>query len=351
MPHSFIMKLHNTVKAELPYGNNYTASWMDTICDVFIPARQHAKAPDYWKEYPKHKPLFICEYGDWEYYANNAGFSQTEFRDIAPAARNSRQLRSAGERGLLQQAYNFQESYNDNLYGPAFGDAAWLMFDYNRGCAPDIEASGIMDIFRLPKFSYWFYRSQKENDPVCFIANYNCSDSGNLVRIFSNADTVNLYRNDTLIAIQGPDVNENTTNLLHPPFTFILKDFKAGELKAVGIKKGSEFAANTVHTPGTPSALRLSIDLSNKQLNADGSDIIFVYASVVDSLGNLVHAADSLIEFSVRGDATLIGHNPVRAEAGIATILLKAGTNPGKVLIRSTSDGMSGAEVMTVARR
>ncbi|MCK7539156.1 MAG: hypothetical protein MZV63_53650 [Marinilabiliales bacterium] len=45
MPYSFLTRLHETVKEELPYGNNYTCSWMDTICDVFIPARQHATAP------------------------------------------------------------------------------------------------------------------------------------------------------------------------------------------------------------------------------------------------------------------------------------------------------------------
>ena len=63
MPVRFLAALDEAVREELPYGNNYTCSWMDTICDVFIPARQHASAPDYWKHYSKNKPLFICEYG------------------------------------------------------------------------------------------------------------------------------------------------------------------------------------------------------------------------------------------------------------------------------------------------
>ena len=351
MPHPFLQRLHLAVKEELPYGNNYTCSWMDTVCDIFIPARQHASAPHYWKNYSRKKPIFICEYGDWEYYANNAGFSQTEFSDLEPSARNSRQLRGAGERALLQQAFNYQESHNDNLYGPCFGDANWLMFDYNRGYAPDIESSGIMDIVRLPKFSYWFYRSQSDIDPVCFIAHYNLPGSGNNVKVYSNGDTVQLFRNDTLIAAQRPDRDPNSNNLRHPPFTFVLKDYQPGQLKAVAYRKGAEYASHTVTTPGQPSALRLSVDMSNKPLKADGADVVFVYAAVVDSLGNPVHLADSTIEFSVRGDAVLIGDNPAKAEAGVASILLRAGASPGKIMIRARSGLLAQAEIMAVTKK
>lgn len=351
MPYSFLARLHETVKEELPYGNNYTCSWMDTICDVFIPARQHAAAPDYWKRYGMRKPVFISEYGDWEYYAQNAGFNQEEFKDLAPTERNSRQLRGAGERGMLQQAYNFQEAHNDNLYGPCFGDANWLMYDYNRGYAPDIEASGIMDIFRLPKFAYWFYRSQTEMGPVCFIAHHNLPSSGNTVRVYSNADTVRLFRNDTLVAVQGPDSDPSAVNLKHPPFTFTLPGFFPGTLRAEGLINGSAFAMHSVTTPGPPAALRLTADFSNKPLQEGSSDVIFVYATIVDSVDNPVHNADSMVEFSVRGNGELIGTNPVRAEAGVASILLRAGTSPGKTMIRAISGEMAEAEIMTETRK
>lgn len=351
MPVSFLNRLHETVKAELPYGNNYTCSWMDTICDVFIPARQHAKAPSYWKNYRKAKPLFICEYGDWEYYANNAGLSQTEFYDLEPSERNSRQPRGAGERALLQQAYNFQEAHNDNMYSPCFGDANWLMFDYNRGYAPDIESSGIMDIFRIPKFSFWFYRSQSDRDPVCFIAGYNQPVPGKKIKVFSNADTVQLFRNDTLIGVKGPDDDPTSVNIHHPPFTFDVPEWHRGTLKATGIKNGTEFASHSVTTPGPVASLRLSIDFSNKPLRADGADAVFVYATLVDSLGTPVFNADSTVRFSVKGDARLIGDNPVKAEAGIATILLQAGVNPGKVMVTASSGNISRAEIMTETRK
>lgn len=351
MPYRFLARLNETAKAEMPLMHCYTCSWMDTISDVFIPARQHAKAPEYWNNYRKNKPLFICEYGDWEYYANNAGFSQTEFSDLVPSSRNSRQLRGAGERAMLQQAYNYQEAHNSNLEGPAIGDANWLMFDYNRGYAPDIESSGIMDIFRLPKFSYWFYRSQADISPVCFVAYYNTPSSGNMVRVFSNADSVKLYINDNMIAKQGPDMNENTNHLNHPPFTFRLNKFTAGTIKAIGIKDGTEYASYSVTTPTIASALRLSVDLSNRPLAADGTDMVFVYASIVDSLNNPVFNATDTIEFSIKGEGLIIGENRVRAEAGIAPILIRATSNQGKITVKAKGNSLSQAEIMIESKK
>ena len=127
--------------------------------------------------------------------------------------------------------------------------------------------------------------------------------------------------------------------------------FVPGTLKAVGLRNGAEFGSYSVTTPGPPAAIRLSADFSNKPLQADGADAIFIYAAFVDSLGNNVMTADSTVEFSVRGDAKLIGENPVKAEAGIATILLKAGTNPGKVMVRAVSGKISDAELMTETKK
>jgi beta-galactosidase len=342
MPVDFIRESHKIVHDELPFQDIYTCGWIDTIYDVFMPARQQAATLDYWKKYGKNKPLFIAEYGDWEYYAQNAGLNQTEFRDLRPAERSSRQLRAYGERRLLQQAYNFQESFNDNLYGPAFGSAIWVMFDYNRGYDPSIESSGIMDIFRIPKFSYWFFKSQSDDEPVCFIASFNTPASAQFVRVFSNGDSVALYRNGVRIATRRPDENPNTNNLIHPPFTFVMKSFKAGTLRAESFKNGKLWSEFKTTTAGEAAGLKLEADFSNRILKADEGDIIFIHASVRDKTGNIVNDSPCPVHFTFEGDAMLIGDNPVMAEAGIASILLKAGKSPGKILVKAESGELQG---------
>jgi beta-galactosidase len=351
MPVDFMQKSHEIVHAELPYKDIYTCGWMDTIYDVFIPARQHNVPPNYWNKYPKNKPLFIAEYGSWEYYAQNAGFNQTEFKDLKPADRSSRQLRGYGEIRLLQQAFNFMEAYNSNLSGPAIGSSNWVMYDYNRGYAPDIEPSGIMDIFRIPKFTWWFYKSQSDDEPVCFIASFHSPASAKYVRVFSNGDSVSLYRNGVLISARRPDKNSTTSNLGHPPFTFDMPPFDSGTLKAKAFKNGKVWADHSITTSGPAENLLVEADLSNRQLKADGGDVIFIYAKITDATGNILFDSGLPVHFTVTGDATLIGNNPAAAEGGIATILLKAGLHPGKIRVKAESKGLRSSELEVVSEQ
>ncbi len=357
MSKSFIIRANEILKAELPYKDTYSAGWMDhPAFDLFTPARQHAKPPYYWSEYDKpNRPIFIAEYGDWEYYAQNAGFDQKAFSDLKEEERSSRQLRRAGERGLLQQALNYQEAFNSNLKGgQTVGQANWLMFDYNRGYSDNLEASGISDIFRIPKFSYYFYQSQKDpgdtefSRPMVRIASYWTPESTTRIKVFSNTEVVSLFLNDSLISRKKPTINSISDELPYPPFEFDLKEFVPGELKAIGFIDGKEVATHSVQTPEVAFSIELKYDHQPKPISTNTPDVVFVYARILDKNGTVIPWAENKIKFKIiskENSAKLIGENPINAEAGIATILLRTETKNSSIIIEANSEGLKSAEL------
>jgi len=353
MEDNFMQQMIQIAREESPDSKLITCGWINKFYDVWIPARQHAKFPDYWKKYDGAAALFTGEYGDWEYFAQDAGLNQAGYAGLKGNERTSRQLRGDGEKRLLQQAVNFQEAHNDNLINPHLGDASWLMFDYNRGYSPEIESSGIMDIFRLPKFSYYFYRSQvllkktgtsNINSPTVKIASFwNASSEFNALKVYSNCDVVALYLNNSLIERKTATRDKLSGQLPFPPFIFNLKRFEAGRLKAVGYIKDKIVCEDSVQTAGKASYLKLTYDKSRKPLKADGADVVFVYATVCDSNGNTIYDSNASIQFTINANGKLTGQNPVKAEAGIATILLQAGTLSKKIVINANSDHLKPA--------
>jgi beta-galactosidase len=327
MPKSYIKQADAIAHEEFPGDQCFTAGWKRGF-DVFMQARQHGGCVGI-----TNQPCLVSEYGDWEYYAQNAGFQQDKWENLKPAERSSRQDRGDGEIRLLQQAENFQEAHNDDLKTTAFADGVWVMFDYNRGYAPDLEMSGVMDIFRLPKFSYWFFRSQRDADemvagkkigPVVFIANYWTTNSPLDVRVFSNCEEVALYLNGKLIEKRRPDNSRTSTNLRHPPFTFKLDQFEPGTLLAIGYIGGREVARVERRTPGEIDKLKLQFDLSGKPFAPESKDAIFCHANLEDKNGTIVPTASAPVSFGAMGEAKLIGNNPVVNEAGTGTILLQS---------------------------
>jgi beta-galactosidase len=344
---------NSIVHRELPFKDVFSTGWEDYAFDVFNPARQHLKAPDYWKKYNKNKPLLIAEYGDWEYYAQNAGFNQTEYQNLTKEEKSSRQVRGYGQERLLQQALNYQEAHNDNFNGNIVGDVNWLMFDYKRGYAADIEMSGVMDIFRVPKFAYYFYQSQRNADesaPMLFIANYWNDPTDKTVKIYSNCDEVELKLNGTLIAKQKPDTGINTNNLKHPPFTFKVANYQPGSLQATGYINGQKMVTSTSATQGKPYKIVLKADYSGKSFKAGTNDVLFVYAYVVDKNGVTVSDATNLVKFSVEGNAKIIGDKKGHAEAGIAPALIMGTDKPGTVLIKATGDQLISSNLSMILR-
>ncbi|WP_417318777.1 glycoside hydrolase family 2 TIM barrel-domain containing protein [Emcibacter sp.] len=342
MPVSLVREFNRIVHEEFPGDQAYSAGWLNDGFDIYVQARQHRL-----KHYEEpDRPYVVSEYGDWEYYAQNAGFNQDSWADLQPEARTSRQLLSAGEARLLQQATNIQEAHNDNFNTPAFADGYWVMFDYNRGYADDIESSGIMSLHRLPKYSYYFFRSQRDasdkselykSGPMVFIASQWTKESSPKIRIFSNADEVELFLNGNSKGRKSPDITNMSDNLRHPPFHFDLKDFEAGTLKAVAYINGRQVAEHEVSTPTDPVGIALRLDESGKAPQAGINDTVFVYASIVDEKGTVVPVNGKELSVAIKGEAVIVNPDAIETSAGIAGILVQIRGGRKEILLEVTA--------------
>ncbi|WP_052487774.1 glycoside hydrolase family 2 protein [Gordoniibacillus kamchatkensis] len=391
----FFRECHLIAHEEYPGDQMFTSG--DTI------GRQNASYVNFdvpytlWNEEALSRPLedvlpakggFDREYGDYEF----GGHEST-----------SRVPRGAGEQKLLLQAWNYQWSLNRNRGNRwSLGDASWVGIDHNRGCYPRLSECGALNTFRLPKFVYYFYQSQRkpnifhenvDSGPMVYIANYwTKRASPAKVVVYANCDEVELFVEGKSVGVrkpdQGPDTEYgeritgyevdywltdeeqhkgkaagipaktdaghikvfphdggNCRNLERAPFTFTDVPYAPGELRAVGRIGGKEAAVCVVKTPLEPKVLSIRIDKSGKELAADGADFVFAYAEIQDANGTVVPFATDEVVFDIEGPAVIVGENPVHAEAGIATVLLQARSAPGEITVTACSKGFKPAVV------
>jgi beta-galactosidase len=123
---------------------------------------------------------------------------------------------------------------------------------------------------------------------------------------------------------------------------------EVGQLKAEGLIHGEVAATQTIRSPGVPTHLELQADTTGHDLTADGSDFVRVYARLCDARGTTYPNGNDLVTFTVQGPGTIINDariraNPINAEAGIATALVRAGTTPGAITVRAEAFGLKAA--------
>lgn len=359
---AYCRKLNEIVHAEFPGDQCFTAgdpAYGNEGGKVFDVA--------YGREIVPGKPTWAREFGD---SVDNWVDQQSRIR--VP--------RSWGEFPLLVSALNRVAKLNglfvktgDFSSTCLCGCGIWAGVAHYRGSHPWPHQSAPLDLFRLPKFDYYFFQSQRPPDvtvdgvssgPMVFIANYGTAVSPATIIVFSNCEEVRFSESGEVVATQKPD---SGYLLAHPPFTFRARKvekeevmfnvvrssaedfFKPSEFKAEGLIGGKVAATHTVRAPGVPKRIDLEVDYSGRPLTADGSDWIRVYAKLVDEYGTVCPFAADSVAFSVEGEGSIVGDaeilaNPVAAEAGIATVLAQANTTAGRILVRASAPGFEAGQ-------
>lgn len=332
------------------------------------------------------------EYGDYEFGGEHS---------------TSRMARGDGPTALRLQAWNYQWAHNRNRgWAHTLGDAIWVGIDHFRGCSEDAPVSrcGSLDLFRLPKYSWHLFRSQRDPDrvrtdvesgPMAFLATdwSGATEAGRVVA-FSNADTVELFLNGRSLGVRRPDAGPdaayavpipdadpnywqkdqgvrqdaakarrtipadvearifdggNARHLDHPPFTFPSVPWEPGELKVVARRGGRVVATDVRRTPGEPVALRLSLDEAGVPLRGDGVDAAFLRVALVDAAGTVVPRSGLEVTLTVEGPGQLLSGPTTVTEAGIASPLLRVNRR-GTLKLKAVAPGFPSASLIVRAR-
>ncbi|QWB96068.1 glycoside hydrolase family 2 protein [Mycoplasmatota bacterium] len=117
------------------------------------------------------------------------------------------------------------------------GAIGWVMSDYHThpsfGSGDVICYHGVLDMYRMPKYAAYSYRSQQDKEPVMEILS--TMDIGDYpggylkeVNVFTNMDFIRLYKDDVYVNTFKPD-KKQYPHLKHAPI--VIKDFIGDTLK------------------------------------------------------------------------------------------------------------------------
>ena len=185
-----------------------------------------------------------------------------------------------------------------------FGEMVWTGYDYLGEPTPHSSPSrssyfGIIDMAGFEKDAFYMYRSAWTDIPTVHLLPQNWNwDMGTQVPImvYTNAASVEVFINDKSIGVMEYD--KDTASPVY--LDYGTHDYQPGELKAVAKdENGVVIATDVVYTAGDAQSVELTSDRSF--IKNDGSDLLYVEASVIDSAGIEVPDADNRITFRVEG--------------------------------------------------
>jgi beta-galactosidase len=259
------------------------------------------------------------------------------------------------------------------------GEYCWTGFDYIGEPTPYGWPSrssyfGINDLCGFPKDRYYLYKSQWSSEPLVHILpsswNWAGFEGKSIpVRVFTNADTVELFLNGTSLGVKNfPADTEVTTETkknkdkpdtvtqypsLHLAWSV---PYAPGVLKAVAKKNGQVVATDEIHTAGAPAQITMTPD--RDKIVANGQDLSYIKVTILDKDGNVCPDADNEIKFSLDGSAGILAgldngdatnHEPFqgtqhKAFHGLALAVVKSGYDAtGALTLTASADGLTSA--------
>ncbi|NOV03724.1 Ig-like domain-containing protein [Paenibacillus planticolens] len=255
------------------------------------------------------------------------------------------------------------------------GQFIWTGFDYIGEPTPYYNSFpakssyfGAVDTAGFPKDIFYYYQSQWSDKPMVHLLPHWNWKTGDTVRVlaYTNAQKVELLLNGRSLGERsyeskttswGAAYKETSAGKTYLEWSV---PYEAGTLEAVAKDaSGTIIGRDQVTTAGEPAAVRLTAD--KQVITADGTDLSFITADIVDSAGRIVPTADNLIQFSLSGSGNLAGvdngnaasverykDNKRKAFSGKALAILQSDKQAGEIVLNATAAGLTGSSVRVI---
>ncbi|KAI0858351.1 glycoside hydrolase family 2 protein [Xylaria cubensis] len=243
------------------------------------------------------------------------------------------------------------------------GEFVWTGFDYIGEPTPYYSArssySGIIDLAGFQKDRYYLYQSRWRPDlrMAHILPHWTWPDRiGKVtpVHVFSSADEAELF-------VNGKSQGRLVKTQYSYRFRWDEVVYAPGELHVVTYKDGKIWAKATVETVGDATRLRLTAD--RPSILADGEDLVYITAEVIDNKGRVVPQATNNITFDVSGvgelvatdngdptDFTVFPSKHRRAFSGLVLAIVRAKMGkPGPVTVTASGANLKPAKVAVKA--
>ncbi|MCX6334600.1 MAG: DUF4982 domain-containing protein [Bacteroidia bacterium] len=165
-----------------------------------------------------------------------------------------------------------------------------------------VNPKGYVDVYRVPKYAYYFWQATYYDKPMVFIQPHfwrsQYLGQKKDITINSNCDKVELKVNGVSKGILNPD----QSNFHSVTFNNIL--IEKGTLSAMATKEGNTVTTQIVMAE---EPARIILTGSSNKMTADLASVAIITADIVDSKGSHVYGAINTVRWTVSGPATLVG--------------------------------------------
>ncbi|HKK42135.1 MAG TPA: DUF4982 domain-containing protein, partial [Bacteroidales bacterium] len=221
-----------------------------------------------------------------------------------------------------------------------------------------IDMSGMVDMYRIPKYSYFFWKAFFSVKPVVFVEPDNWipekRGSKHNITVISNCDKLELKVNGISKGVLSTAGTDNNV------VTFKDITVEEGVLSVTGTKSGKE-TTYTLKMGG--EAARVKVTASSKSIAAVPGSIVIIKSDIVDGNGNEVFGASNAIRWSVSGPAVLVGPEFYESESGrhdreegigytempVSNVIRSTG-KPGVICVTVYSSGLASDSVKITAK-